>query len=244
MDFYKNNKHYINAAIATLFAELLTIPICTIKTNYQVQNPLNKLNYFNTINHIYNRAGIKAFFNASGYAISSQIITTTFKYGFYRKLQTYRQTEKDDFTNNMLNGLITGNLATIITHPLEVNKVLKQQNIRFKTEFDKHGLKLLVRGYSKGALKTSIGSSIFYPIFDLMNKKLNNSFYSGLITSVISTTIMHPVDYLKVRQMCGVKLYDNFNIKTMYSGYLLNLARIIPHFTIMMIVITKLEEKF
>lgn len=240
MESYERYRHYVNAAIGTFCAELATIPICTIKTNFQVYNTVSSVE---AIRNIYNRGGLLSFFSASKYAITSQILTTTFKYGFYRKIQEYRSTEKKDLFNNSVNGFITGNIATILTHPLEVNKVLIQQGIKFRDEFKRVGPRLFVRGYSKGALKTSIGSSVFYPMYDFFNKSGFNPTVSGFVTSIISTTIMHPVDYLKVRHMSGVKLYgENFNFKTAYRGYSFNLFRIVPHFTITMVIIDRLNS--
>ena len=86
------NKNVLYAsAFGTLTAELLTLPICTIKTIYQ-NNP-----YFNTvetIKHIYKQNGYIGFFSASTPAIIAQVISTSSKYTFYQKIKEYRKTEK------------------------------------------------------------------------------------------------------------------------------------------------------
>lgn len=149
---------------------------------------------------------------------------------------------------------IFGNIGSLIAHPIEVNKILRQQGKTFLQEYNKFGNSLLLRGYSKGIIKTTIGSSIFYPIFDFVYKKIDNKITAGLITAIISTSILDPIDFLKVRHISGVQIYvsntyDAFNkfnliqyVKFYYTGYFFNLFRIVLYFTITMFIVKILEE--
>lgn len=56
------------------------------------------------------------------------------------------------------------------------------------------------------------------------------------------TIITQPIDYLKTRQMVG-NLINYKNFKLMYTGYVLNLFRIVPHFTIIMVTTDYLKSK-
>lgn len=93
--------------------------------------------------------------------------------------------------------------------------------------------KTFYRGYSKTFAKKAIGSSLFYPIYDYSKTYFNNIFIASLVSAIISTIIMHPVDYLKTIHMCDNLKYSR-NIFYYYNGLSLNLLRIVPHFTIMM----------
>jgi hypothetical protein len=87
MDYNK----IISISSATFIAEIITLPICTIKTIYQNNNHLNTVQ---TIQKIYSENKLKGFFNASKPAIISQIISTTSKYIFYKKYPKSLTTHK------------------------------------------------------------------------------------------------------------------------------------------------------
>lgn len=65
-------KHVVESSLGTGVAEILTLPICTIKTNYQ---NTNKVSILETISQIRSNYGIRGFYNASG-----DIITDAFYY--------------------------------------------------------------------------------------------------------------------------------------------------------------------
>lgn len=109
----------LSSAVATGCAEILTLPICTIKTNYQNSSSTN---IGRTIRMMYAQGGARVFFQASVPAISSQIFSTSSKYFLYRGLE-----HKFNPTNNpykrVLHGVTSGLVSTILTHPLDFVKV-------------------------------------------------------------------------------------------------------------------------
>ena len=69
-----------------------------------------------------------------------------------------------------------------------------------------------------------------------------NAISASFMSAIISTTIMHPIDYLKTRHIYGLPLYSGFNPFNYYKGLALNLARIVPHFVITMTTIDTLTN--
>ena len=69
--------------------------------------------------------------------------------------------------------------------------------------------------------------------YNSINKSLIASFFSA----TISTIIMHPIDFLKVRHVYNQPLYIGYNLILYYKGLSLNLTRIVPHFMIVMTMI-------
>lgn len=230
-----NLSNIINSSIATAFAEFITLPICTIKTNYQnVYNMKDKVRIMNISKNIYNMYGIKGFYRASYPAISGQIFSTMSKYTLYRYFdnsQTY------PIKNKFLNGMTAGIISSIVTHPLDVIKVNMQMNKNLIMNF-----KNIYRGYSKTFLKISVSSSIFFPLYDTIKQKINNPLIASSTSALVATIIMHPIDYLKTRHMSGMPLYDGCNPITYYRGLSINLLRIIPHFVITMQIIELLNK--
>lgn len=225
------------SAIATTIAEIITLPICTIKTNYQ---NTSSQSITNLVKKMYYQNGIKVFYAASPAAILSQVISTSTKYTLYQLLED----QNFKYSNKIFNGMASGIISSLITHPLDCIKIHLQMSTPFIPELRKNGFGLFYRGYSKTFSKVCVASSLFFPIYDYANNIFHNSFYASVSSSIISTTIMHPIDYLKTRHIYGLPLYQGWNPMIYYKGLVLNLARIVPHFVIVMTTIDFLKTKF
>ena len=228
------SQNIINSATATAIAEIVTLPICTIKTRYQ-NTQSNSIQQ--TIKSIYRTSGIKAFYAASVPAISSQVLSTSSKYVLYRHFED----QHFSYSNKMFNGMISGIMSSLITHPIDSIKIHFQMNTSFMAQLKQHGIGLFYRGYSKTFSKTALGSSLFFPLYDYSNSLFNNPFYASFCSAVISTSIIHPLDYLKTRHIFGLPLYQGYNPITYYKGLTLNLLRVVPHFMIVMTTIDYLK---
>lgn len=226
----------INAMIATGTAEFLTVPLCTIKTRYQINDNI-KLSLI--CKEIYKYHGLRGFYKASLPAIGSQIVSTTGKYVLYQYFNKQSGTDIKFYTR-VCNGICSGILTSFITHPLDVIRTDIQKNLYFSNY--KELLPILYRGYSKTFIKICIGSALFFPLNDILKNKLQNPIISSATTAIIATTIMHPIDYLKTRHMAGNLLYTGYNPKIYYRGLSINLLRIVPHFTITMTLIDYLQN--
>lgn len=214
----------IRSSFSTLIAELFTLPMCKIKTVYQ--NTDVKL-IRNVALSIYKDSGISGFYNASVPAISSQIISTSMKYTLYHELKDNNYISCNIRLKNCIDGLISGIVTSIVTQPLEFLKIHKQMNSLIN-------IRNVYQGYSKSLLKTAIGSTLFFPLYDLFKDiSDDNKFVGGIVSSTISTIIMHPFDYLKTRAIYGL---GSFPIHECFRGLSVNLLRIVPHFTIIVII--------
>ncbi len=225
-------KNIIASSSATAVAEFATLPICTIKTNFQnFIDMRNKPSILEVVKNIYSRGGIKAFYAASYPAIGGQIFSTCSKYTLYR----YFNSNPDyPVKNRFLNGLTAGVISSMVTHPLDVFKVHLQMDKKFDGK--------IYRGYSKTFLKIAISSSIFFPLYDTIKDKIYNPYLSAGCSGVVACVLMHPVDYLKTRHMAGLNLYEGLNPMIYYRGLSINLMRIVPHFVITMGVIELMKK--
>lgn len=225
-------KNIIASGSATAIAEFATLPICTIKTNFQnIIDMKRKPSIQEVVKNIYTRGGIKAFYAASYPAIGGQIFSTCSKYTLYR----YFNSNPDyPVKNRFLNGLTAGVVSSMVTHPLDVFKVHLQMGKKFDGK--------IYRGYSKTFLKIAISSSIFFPLYDTIKDKINNPYLSAGCSGVLACVLMHPVDYLKTRHMAGLKLYEGLNPMIYFRGLSINLMRIVPHFVITMGVIEFMKK--
>ena len=233
-----NNKNNLfSSLVGTGIGEIVTLPICTIKTNYQ---NTSSTSIIQTAKKIFKNNNIRGFYSASFPAIVGQMISTSSKYTIYCYLNNNK---KYPIKNKFLNGMTAGFFTSLMTHPFDVTKIHWQMKTALLPEIRKNGFTLFYRGYSKTFTKIAVSSSLFFPIYDKINKNLPNPIVASSISGFISGTVMHPVDYLKTRHMAGLKLYMGLNPLLYYKGLSINLMRIVPHFMITMSTIEFLKSK-
>lgn len=233
--------------LSTAIAEIITLPICTVKTNYQTNLTYKSISTVCT--DIFKKRGWWGFYNSSMVAVISQCVSTSTKFTFYTYLKSIRNSKPNDIFNNGINGMIAGAISSVFVHPIDVVKIHKQTDMKFIPELKNIGIGLFYRGYSKSLSKNIILTSIIFPTYDFYKYYIYNTLIASLLSSITTTIILQPIDYLKIRHIAGVPLYlENGsvrdNIKYYYRGFHINLARVIPHFMITMYLIEVFKEKF
>lgn len=233
-----------NAIVGTAAAELATVPLCTVKTNYQNGGTMT-MSARDVAKQMYLRGGFRAFYAASLPAIVGQVFSTTSKWTLYRFFQDHVAIFPREYVsaNTMANGVASGVLTTLITHPMDVVKIHWQMGVSYPRNS-------LYRGYSKTFTKVALASSLFFPLNDIFKRSLSESgmslsqqtMWASSGAAVVSTIVMHPVDYLKTRHIFGQPFCHGWNIFAYYRGLAINLARIVPHFCITMTVIDWMER--
>lgn len=216
-----SSKQFAMAALTNSVAELVTLPINTVKTNYQLyQQSIPKV-----INHIYMTRGIYGFYNAAIPAVMGQVLTNAGKYTIYNWLK-----EQYPANHNSLNGLLGGLIVSVVTHPLDWAKIQMQKG-KFTNWY-------CYTGYTKSLVKVVPSSLIVLPLYDFwINQGYNPLMASGL-TAGLSAVIIHPLDYIKTRHVGGESWKT---IGNPYRGLTLNLARVVPHFMIAMTLIEMMK---
>lgn len=234
------NDKIASMIFAVTVAETITIPICTVKTVYQVDRSKN---IRETIKYIHNRRGWIGFYNGVPPAIMSQTISTTSKYLMYELIKDYRGTCENDILNNCLNGVMGGLVGSVIAHPFDVLKNYRQMGKMFNKDLKIVGPKLFYRGYSQTINKNVMLYSMLYPTYDFHRSRGCGSMESSIYTSLMTTCILHPIDFFKTRRMAGENIFINWNPRTYYRGFTLNLSRVMPHFLITMSIVDYLCGK-
>jgi hypothetical protein len=230
------SKNIIASALATIIAEFATAPICTLKTNFQNSNNQKLTTVFW---NIYSNHGMIGFYRASFAAIGSQVLSTSSKFFWYSYLnERYPAQESDLINRKFIIGSVAGLLSSFMTHPVDVLKIYFQMNTfrtKFFSDLREVGPLLFYRGYSKTMSKSVFSSFFFYPLLDILRDDYQcSTFVASGISALISTTLMQPLDYMKVRNIYGLPYFNGFNPLNYFKGISLNFIRIVPHFTITM----------
>ncbi len=218
--------HILHSSVAASAAEITTLPIATIKTNYQNTNgkSISLLT-----RQIWAHHGLLGFYNSSWIAMLSQVLSTTAKYTWYSTLKQYTP-------NKFVAGGIAGALTSVITHPLDVVKVHQQMHTPFLPELRKFGFSLFYRGYTKTLSKYTISSIFYYPLYDTFRSNFS-PIPAAVLSSTFSTFIIQPIDYMKIRHINNQPWFHGFSPKPYFKGTTLNLARSVPQFTVTMMII-------
>ena len=235
------SRDLINAALTTLVAETVTLPVCAIKTNYQnTDGSITK-----TVYRLYEAHGLRAFYRASIPAIASQVFSTSSKYYLYQMLN--RLDEKPRHLERIRNGSVAGIISSLATHPIDVIKVFWQMGTSLGMELKHKGPTLLYRGYTKTLGKIGISSAMFYPLYDGLKEHCPQTQIGAMMASggsaIISTIVMQPLDYAKTRQIYGLGVIGQTGYISCFRGLSLNLTRVVPHFMITMTAINWLESR-
>jgi hypothetical protein len=225
--------------IGASVAEMITLPICTIKTVYQTNN-FNSI--LTTYKYIYNTNGINGFYNASIPSITSQIISTSSKYTIYMHVKEKRGTSNNDIINNSINGIIGGLGGSILSHPFDVLKIFKQRNESIVDEYKKIGARIMYRGYSQNIAKNVILYSMLYPLYDFYREHELSNITACICTSLTTSVILQPFELFKTRKIAGKPLFLGYSIRNYYKGYIINICRVIPHFCITMSIVDYLKK--
>lgn len=231
-------EHIISSGVGVVVAELATIPICTMKTN-RVLHP--EISAYNIFKNILKRDGFFGFYSASMPAVFSQIISTTSKYTFYKLIQKERKTDDANVVDNMLNGALGGVGGSLLSHPFDVMRTIKQNNQSIIKEFK---ASIAYRGYSKSITKSFVLGGFSFPIFDFYKKKIDNIFIASILTTISSSFFIYPIEYMKIRHMAiGERMKFEFPFqKKYYTGFEMHMLRCVPHFSIMIITTEKIKH--
>lgn len=227
------DKNLVAISLGTCMAELATIPICTIKTNYQT-NMHNKT-IPSTIAHIYKTRGWVGFINASHIAVISQIVSTSVKYTSYEKIKNIRGSD-NTIGNNIVNGCVAGIIASFFSHPLDTLKIHQQSDIAISPRLNSDGLRLLYRGFSKTIIKNILMTGSILPLYDMYKSFTGIPLVSAMLTTTTVTLFLQPIDFLRVRHIAGKSLFLGYDIRNYYRGLSINYIRVMPHFAITMTV--------
>ncbi len=243
-------KSAFSIGLACIPAELLTLPLNTLKINYaaSVIKNINQKHIIYPIKlnimaiNIYKSRGIYGFFNSSPMAITSQIFSATSKYTIYECLKKHFGTTQNNLLLNILMGSFAGITGAFIVQPIDQVKILRQYDDGKPTKSYRSIFKQFLikpssawRGYPASFSKNIVLYGLLYPFYDRAKNVFNNNILiSAIVTTLITSTITQPIEFIRTRIMTGYEWKLGWSPKVYYTGYTLTAGRAIPHFAITM----------
>lgn len=153
-----------------------------------------------------------------------------------------------------MNGIIGGWFGAIISHPIDTTRILKQTN---KPIIIKHLYRGIIPPLIGIGLEKSIVFGTFYNLNNNIYTKEYSSFYKGIISGLLSTVIVSPIEKIKIQLQTNK--YDSIyksltseykntigfhnKIKLFYKGWLATLFREVPGYGFYFMAYENLKHK-
>ena len=170
-------------------------PLDTIKTRIQIDN--NNVN--NVLNNVRKNENLLLLYKGGLMPLFGNSFLNCF-------LFTYHYNINNKINNHFISGFTTGIISGMVLSPFELIKCNLQHNrnnhnIKYKNiikNFKKKDIKLN-QGLYLSILRDSIGLSIYFGVYEKLQKKNNNPLLHGGIAGVFSWLYSYPIDVIKTK---------------------------------------------
>ena len=112
---------------------------------------------------------------------------------------------------------MSGIAQTIVGHPLDTLKILKQNNKLINKNIYNIHLKQLYSGVSIPLIQTPIACGIVFYIDEIINNYIHNHWISGFTSGIVSSFLLCPFEYYKINLQQNNK--QLINVKTILGSY-------------------------
>ncbi|KAH8368669.1 hypothetical protein KR084_004289 [Drosophila pseudotakahashii] len=199
-------------------------PIDIVKTHMQIQK--HKRTILGTTQRIYMLRGFLGFYDGFSAAILRQMTSTNIHFIVYEAGKEMEYVKEHSYLGKIILGCAAGMCGAVSGIPTDLLNVRMQTDMKeppdkrrnYKSVLDglvripkEEGWRALYKGGSVAALKTTIGTCSQIALYDIIktevreNTSVNDGvplhFLTSLVTSIISSTLTHPLDVVKTLMM-------------------------------------------
>jgi len=125
--------------------------------------------------------------------------------------------------NSFLAGFCGGVIGTVLSHPIDTARILKQtaKPIIFKN---------LYKGIYAPLIGVGLEKAMVFGTFDNLHHSNMSDFSKGIISGLASTIIVTPMEKIKINLQ--TQNHKNITLKHIYSGWSATLLREVPGYGI------------
>lgn len=232
----------IKGIISGYIGAFFVYPIDLIKTRVQYAKSLNSYNY---IKNIIKNEGYRAFYKGLFVQIIGIGPEKALKITTNNLMINYLT---DSNFDKIIAGSCAGASQVIITNPIEIIKIQYQINKgENKNLLDTikqiGGFRNLYKGASACLLRDIPFSGIYFPVYDYLKNKINNTFLAGVLAAIPAAYLVTPADVIKTRYQiadnnykniieCGIDIYKKEGFLAFWRGGLWRVLKSAPQFGI------------
>tara|TARA_Y100000817_G_scaffold309870_1_gene299658 strand:- start:929 stop:1597 length:669 start_codon:yes stop_codon:yes gene_type:complete len=114
-------------------------------------------------------------------------------------------------------GCMSGIVQTIVGHPLDTLKILKQNNKLIRNNIYNIHLKQLYSGVSMPLMQTPLACGVGFYVDEIINNYVCNHWISGFASGIVGSFLLCPFEYYKIHLQQNNK--QIINIKTLLGSY-------------------------
>lgn len=135
-------------------------------------------------------------------------------------------------------GFLAGSTGVLFSHPFDTVKTVYQTTKYtdliscIKNLFHNGGLKRFYKGITPPLIGVSLEKSLVFGTYNSVIKYTNNNhFLSGIISGLVCTSVVTPIEKLKIIQQNNNSI-KSVKLNTLYNGWTATLFREVPGFGI------------
>lgn len=246
-------------AVAGAAAEILTHPIYTVKNTMET----SRKKLFASVELVLKSKGVGGFYSGVQFSTTRQIFSTGARFGFYRPVEAWVSSmeamNSRFYAAKFLSGAISGLVSNFVVHPFDVLCITAQRagvpitaglvGPTIRERLAKEGIAFVYSGFSVGFLRNFLVGALVFPLNDaavhlFKVRGLDTAVYTKAVApitaSLIATSIIQPIDFVKTRWTQKQPLWFGWNPRTYYRGWSMNMLRVVPHFFTVNLVIQAL----
>jgi solute carrier family 25 (mitochondrial folate transporter), member 32 len=241
----------------------LTHPIDVVKTNYQLNqirtNNNNKTDTRSIIRNIWKTRGMRGFYAGVSPNLCTYPIFWSVYFGTNQMMGDIRFVD-NKYGDKFIKSYTAALIGSGLTNPLFVLKTRMQNSegrSRSVYETLRSTNRLGYRTYFRGLGSTYLTNTklaIQFPMYDMIKDRTDSVIASSLAAKTISSSIMYPLDLIRVNQRNSDReisireiartIYARNGIRGLYRGVFLYNAVTTPNFVVMMIGYEMLKKFF
>ena len=230
--------HFLAGCFGGLIGTTFSHPLDTIRIKTQSNNMMIKENIIN----IYRNAGVYGFYKGFIPPLLSISLEKAVVFGVYNNVYN-KKLLKNNVTNTLFSGYISGLVASLFVVPLEAIKI-HQQDIINGYPFIKCFRDLVNNGRLYSSLIPTLfreppGFAIYFSVYNKLNEMIPyyhiiQPLIYGSIAGCVSWLFIYPADVIKTRlQLSKNKglfeiIKDSYYKNLLYKGFSLSIMRAIP----------------
>ncbi|EDW94586.1 mitochondrial dicarboxylate carrier isoform X2 [Drosophila yakuba] len=263
------------ASICVAFA---VAPIDIVKTHMQIQQ--KKRSIFGTIKRIYQLKRLWGFYDGFSAAILRQMTSTNIHFIVYETGKKMEYVDRDSYLGKIILGCVAGACGSACGIPTDLINVRMQTDMKeppskrrnYKHVIDgliripkEEGWRALYKGGSVAALKSSLSTCSQIALYDIIKTEVRKNtsandgvplhFLTSFVTSIISSSITHPLDVVRTIMMnsrpgefrtvfqAAVHMM-RFGIMGPYRGFVPTIVRKAPATTLLFVLYEQLRLHF
>jgi len=182
LDLERSKSDFLSSSIARVASTFVSNPFAVIRTRVQIPGFTEYSSVLDGVRKIYAIEGMRGFFKGTVACMIKDVPFAGLYYAFMNKTKEYlKPLHLSGPSSTMVSGMISGMIATGITHPMEVIRTIIQVDSSVQVKYDgiwtrlsriwvNDGPKGLFKGLAPRLVKKPLANTLSFIMFEMIKK--------------------------------------------------------------------------